>query len=186
MPLLRMSESAFAKLKAKSGMVRNSTIKRKTPLKAKTKLRKKAKAGTVSAAKAEAWRIFSRMIRMRDCLKTTGDPGRGRCVTCGRAYAFKDLQAGHWLGGRRNSVLFDDRHVHCQCFGCNVRGSGKGPEYTEFMEGTYGKEVMAEIRAKNKERRQFGVVELQEMQARWMDNIVTMMKTGRPYQNPVR
>jgi len=179
--MLKMSEKAFAKLKAKSGMVRNSTIRRKTPLKAKTKLRKTPRAGTVKAAKAEAWRIFSRMIRMRDCLQATGDPGRGRCVTCGRPYDFKALQAGHWLTGRRNAVLFDERGVHGQCRTCNLWGQGEGPAYTEFMEKTYGKEVMAEIRAKNKEQRQFTEHELREMMKLWMDRIETMMRTRKPY-----
>ena len=52
----------------------------------------------------KAWDAFSLFIRLRDCLKTTGAKEYGVCFTCGRKYAFKALQAGHFVRGRGGAV----------------------------------------------------------------------------------
>jgi len=95
--------------------------------------------------KKKAWREFSRYIRTRDCLKSTGSAEAGRCVTCGKIYPFAKLQAGHFVPGRRNAGLFDERGVHAQCYACNVGLHGNWPEYLRFMELEYGQEVIDEL-----------------------------------------
>ena len=35
------------------------------------------------------------------------------------------MSAGHAIGGRNNSVLFDERIVKPQCAGCNIWGRGQ-------------------------------------------------------------
>lgn len=85
-------------------------------------------------AKDEAWKQFSIYIRTRDCLRFTGDPTQGMCVTCKRPYPFTQLQAGHFIQGRGNAVLFDERLVYSQCFGCNgIPPFGKGGNYVEYF-----------------------------------------------------
>ena len=96
-------------------------------------------------AKQKAWVMFSKYIRLRDCLETTDDPEWGNCVTCGRRFNFKKLQAGHFLGGRRNANLFDERGVHAQCQGCNLWGGGQHTKYHAYMEKKYGNEVINEL-----------------------------------------
>lgn len=66
-------------------------------------------------AKEKCWESFSRYIRTRDCIRFSGTPDEGKCITCNRQYEFKKLQAGHFIQGRGNSVLFDDRLVYSQC-----------------------------------------------------------------------
>lgn len=111
---------------------------------------KKRKTKTPYQRAADAhWRAFSRYIRRRDCLMTTGDPTQGRCVTCGKVYDYRDLQAGHYVPGRRNSIKFDDRNCHAQCVGCNIWGRGQGAKYHEFMLKTYGQDVIDELWYKN-------------------------------------
>lgn len=92
--------------------------------------------------KTKAWDAFSRYIRARDCLQTTGHIDRGKCVTCVREYDFKQLQAGHWIPGRNNAVLFSEEGVHAQCNACNGHKKGNPIPYWLFMEDTYGREVM--------------------------------------------
>lgn len=65
--------------------------------------------------KAKTWKAFSIYIRTRDCIRTTGDPTKGSCITCNKPFDFKNLQAGHAIGGRNNSVLFDEEIVYGQC-----------------------------------------------------------------------
>lgn len=108
-------------------------------------------AKKLTPAKNKAWNSFSKFIRTRDCLKTTGTPDEGVCVTCPRKYPFKQLQAGHFIAGRTNSILFDEEATHAQCYGCNVGRGGAHVEYFIFMEDTYGREKIDELRRKKSE-----------------------------------
>ena len=98
----------------------------------------KSKGGAkknLKTIKAKAWSIFSRYIRM----KYADENGYTNCVTCGANKHWKDLQAGHFVAGRNNSILFYEKGVHPQCRRCNYN-EGNGVEYFIFMEKTYGRE----------------------------------------------
>lgn len=109
-----------------------------------------AKKTKRALAKDKAWTAFSRYIRTRDCLRFTGTPDEGQCVTCNRFYPYKKLQAGHFIQGRGNAVLFDERLVYSQCLGCNGNPPmGKGGNYVEyflFMEREWGRAKIDEFR----------------------------------------
>ena len=85
--------------------------------------------------KEKAWKVFSLYIR----LKYSDDDGFVNCVTCGANYYFRELQAGHFIAGRCNSILFYEKGVHPQCRRCNYQ-EGNGPMYFIFMEKTYGRD----------------------------------------------
>ena len=99
----------------------------------------------------KAWDAFSLYIRLRDCLKTMGIPDRGVCITCGNIYPFNKLQAGHFIAGRSNAVLFCERGVNAQCVHCNYFCGGKPLKYRQRMVERYGEvavqdmEIQAEI-----------------------------------------
>lgn len=109
------------------------------------------KKSSKSKAKEKAWKAFSEYIRTRDCLRFSGSPDLGMCVTCKIARPFKELQAGHFIQGRSNSVLFDERIVYSQCFSCNGNPPyGKGGNYVEyyvFMLEEWGQIMIDEFRA---------------------------------------
>ncbi len=100
-------------------------------------------------AKEKAWKAFSRYIRTRDCLRFTDTTTEGQCVTCNRFYPFERLQAGHFIPGRGNTVLFNEDVVYSQCAGCNLNPPrGKGGNYIEyflFMEREWGREKLDEF-----------------------------------------
>ena len=52
-------------------------------------------------SKESCWKEFSQMIRVRDCLRTTGCSSWGLCITCGKRYHIKLLQAGQLQHLRR-------------------------------------------------------------------------------------
>lgn len=79
------------------------------------------------------WPTFSTYIRTRDCIRTTGNRLYGKCVTCGKRKLFKKLQAGHFIPGRTDAILFDDRQVHAQCHQCNMYLQGMWHKYYLFM-----------------------------------------------------
>lgn len=98
--------------------------------------------------KDKAWDRFSIFIRTRDCIKYGGSLEDGMCVTCQRPYPFKKLQAGHFIGGRTNSILLDEDLVHAQCYGCNVGRGGAYVEYFVWMEEQYGREMIDVFRGR--------------------------------------
>lgn len=88
-------------------------------------------------AKDKAWDAFSIYIRTRDCLRFTGNPKVGMCVTCKKKYMIYELQAGHFVAGRGNAVLFNEQIVYSQCGYCNQKPpmglGGNYAAYTLFM-----------------------------------------------------
>lgn len=99
----------------------------------------------LAKSKEKAWRAFSKYIRIRDALLTTGTTDYAICCTCGKEYPIAKLQAGHYLPGRTNGILFDERGVHAQCVGCNMFGKGMQAEYHLYMLDKYGAEVCEEL-----------------------------------------
>ena len=68
--------------------------------------------------RTKAWNAFSKYIRLSDAIKTTGNQDYCVCVTCGRTYPAFGLgciQAGHFVPGRTNAILFDEECVRGQC-----------------------------------------------------------------------
>jgi hypothetical protein len=127
---------------------------------------------TLSKAKAKAWTAFSLYIRTRDSLKTTGTPTDCLCVTCRRKYPTRKvggIQAGHFVQGRHPGVLFDDRNCHGQCYGCNVMKYGNTLNYYDFMLETYGKEVIDELREKDRQITPMKVFMYQEIEEKYKD-----------------
>lgn len=89
------------------------------------KIGSRSKIATLKKMKDKAWSQFSRYIRLRDCINTTGTNTEGICYTCGKRLPINKLQAGHMISGRTNSVLFDEQSVQIQCYSCNVMKSGR-------------------------------------------------------------
>ena len=99
---------------------------------------KQVKRKTVTSVKKKVWPLFSQYIRMRDCLKTTGCTSFGLCITCGKRYHIKLLQAGHFISGRHNANLFSERGTHAQCYNCNINLRGNILEYRRKIIELYG------------------------------------------------
>ena len=89
--------------------------------------------GKLSTYKQYAWTAFANYIKARD---------RYKCITCGIVAKGWDMNAGHWLPGRWNSILFEESCVHAQCVACNNSLGGNHPAYGRFMLGKYGQKEM--------------------------------------------
>lgn len=76
-----------------------------------------------------AWTVFSQYIR----LKARTSNGYVKCYTCDTMKPWKQMQAGHGIGGRSNAVLFDERLVKPQCVGCNLFGHGQYRIFTRRL-----------------------------------------------------
>ena len=100
------------------------------------------KKPTVSSLKKKAWKLCSEYIRRRD----SDSNGMCRCITCGKTAHWKEMQAGHFVSGRTNGILFDDRGIYAQCMACNVFGQGKPLEYMIALERMLGREEASKLR----------------------------------------
>ena len=120
--------------------------------------------------RSKAWVEFSRYIRLRDAIKTTQTKEWAVCCSCSKQYPAFGVgcgQAGHFVPGRGNAILFDEDCVHFQCYNCNVRLKGNWPAYMEFMLKEYGREVVDELLRLNKTIRQYREPELEEIRDKY-------------------
>ena len=101
--------------------------------------------------------IFSKFIRLRD----TDEYGRGRCITCGGWFRYKDLEAGHFRHRRHLTTRWHEQNVHAQCFECN-RKDDIGA-YMAAMLNLHGMYVASEIIAKSKVSYKFTKEDYAEM-----------------------
>ena len=124
---------------------------------------KKKKRVTVPSMKKKVWAVFSEYIRKRDCLLTTGCSSFGLCITCGKRYHFKLLQAGHFIAGRHNNNLFSEMGVHAQCYNCNINLKGATLEYRRKIIEMYGEGAAEELEAEERVIRKFTVPELEDL-----------------------
>ena len=121
------------------------------------------KSKTAGKLKKEAWKHFSIYIRTRDALKTTNTLTHAICITCDTNYPIKNLHAGHFIPGRHNSILFDERGVHAQCGICNLWRKGNTVKYFRKMQQMYGDKVIEELEQLDTQTRQYKRPELLDM-----------------------
>lgn len=113
---------------------------------------------TVSQLKTKCWELCSEYNRRKDA----DWRGYAKCCTCPTIKQWKEGDAGHFLGGRTNGILFDDRGIHFQCKPCNGFRGGEQAIYKDFMLERYGQEVIDELYAQRKAEKQFSKQELIE------------------------
>lgn len=78
----------------------------------------------------------------------------------------RDCNAGHFIGGRKNAVLFDETIVHAQCgVKCNKYGGGMPWDYEQFMMKKYGYTYaqLEDIKLKRNQEKQYKLYELKEL-----------------------
>lgn len=142
-------------------------------------MKKKIKRPTVTKLKRKLWIIFSLYVRTRDCLRTTGCKDWGLCITCGKRYHIKLLQAGHFLPGRHNSNLFYERGTHAQCYNCNINLKGNTMVYMDALIKLYGDRIVKELRENDKIIKQYKPFEIEALINHYENEIDILRHYGR-------
>lgn len=123
----------------------------------------KMSKSTIKTFKHSVWKSFAKYIKMRDADKL----GRCVCCTCGIYKPWNDpeVNAGHFIGGRTNSVLFDETIVHPQCSRCNCFYGGRPWDYEQFMIKRYGYnyETLEEIKCRRNIIKKYTMEELKDL-----------------------
>ena len=97
--------------------------------------------------KDKAWDAISQYIRVKECLEATKIPFSGVCFTCQRHFHINALEAGHYVSGRRNAVLFEENGIHNQCWWCNRALHGNSQKYKKRMIEKYGQKEVKRLEA---------------------------------------
>lgn len=108
-------------------------------MKKKRKVRNKS---DVSLLKEKAWKEVSLYVRLSHANKD----GFVKCFTCDNIKFWKEMQAGHFVPGRGNSILFDIRGIRPQCYGCNIMHAGRQLEFLGRLEQDMGKTEAIELK----------------------------------------
>lgn len=162
--------------------------------KPKKKKRRCMKTKGVLYWKGKAWDEFSLYVRVRDAIRTTGRVENCVCCSCGKIYpAFGKgcLQAGHFIPGRKNAVLFSEIGVHGQCYMCNTRLKGNWPGYYDFMLRHYGQDVINNLLIEAKQVKKYRPFELEELRDEYKRKYLQMFENkellyGESYEEILR
>jgi hypothetical protein len=98
---------------------------------------------TLRSLKDKCWKVFSEYVRRKEA----DEGGTNYCFTCGQPKFWKELHAGHFVGGRTNAVLFNEDIVKPQCVMCNIFLNGNYGRYTLKMIDLHGREKVEEFLA---------------------------------------
>lgn len=95
-------------------------------------------AKTLTGPAKTAWDAFAQWVKVEGCIKTTGFPFVGLCITCRKRFHIRALQAGHAKGGRNNAILFHEALTNPQCIVCNETFHGKPKKYRKILLMEFG------------------------------------------------
>jgi len=130
--------------------------------------RKKAQI-TLGKAKKRAVYAFQKWVRHR------GHVGNiNTCVTCGRMYPVSGrgvIQAGHFVVGRHNAILFDERNCFPQCYGCNIGKKGNVVKFYKFMLANFGQKVIDELERLSNTTVIFSIQDYLDIEKKYQDKL---------------
>ena len=114
--------------------------------------------------------IFSQFIRLRD----TNEYGRGRCITCGEWFDYKELECGHFRSRRHLTTRWLPENAHAQCTECN-QAEDIGA-YMIAMLNIHGMDVASDIIEKSRVSYKFTKDEYDEMYKHYQAKAKELLK----------
>ncbi len=112
--------------------------------------------------------------------KVRAHTGYCACVTCGKVLWWKadkksgveGIDTGHFIAGRRASILLEETNVAPQCVFCNRHNHGMVEAYSRWMLEVRGKAEIDRLRMLNNQvSRKFELEELVTLRIGYMDRI---------------
>ena len=152
---------------------------RRVKSKSNTTRPRKVKQPSKATIKRRAWEAFSKFIRTRDCLKTTGCPDWGLCITCQKRYHIKLLQAGHFIPGRHNANLFSEKGCHAQCYNCNINLRGNILEYRRKIIEMYGGSYDEILEKENRKIHKYSIEDLTNLEKEYKIKIENLQRIAK-------
>jgi len=113
---------------------------------------------------------FQEMIRWEYAAKCNGVL---HCCTCNAKGTIGEnkFDSGHFIQGRRSSVIFNEMNCHPQCKDDNRRLYGKPEAYRRFMLETYGEDAVEELESLGRQTHKFTHDELCDLKIEFLERI---------------
>ena len=127
-------------------------------------------------AKARAWEAFSIYIRTRDAVTWQHSTTHGRCITCSNLIPVKGSDAGHYVPGRSDNLLFEEHNCHLQCPGCNRFKQGMFIEYEKALVEMYGEEEVTRLKQLKFQYKKYTIDEYKEIREKYKEKLKTLLE----------
>ena len=124
------------------------------------------KKPTKTRAKQRAWGAVSKYVRLHHSRH-----GNCTCFTCGVSKPVSDMQAGHAIQGRGNSILFETDGIRPQCASCNVWQGGRLDVFIPRLIDEIGRERYDELLALKGQPKTYTVDELLDIEVKYKQKI---------------
>lgn len=112
----------------------------------------------VAQLKKKADKVFSLYIRHRD-----STDGYAKCFTCGVLKPIAQMQNGHFVSRRVNTLRYDELNCNAQCYSCNVMNHGDLYNYAKKLDEWYGDGTADGLHALRHSTHKFTIDELQKI-----------------------
>lgn len=116
----------------------------------------------VSTLKKKLDAIFSKYIRYRDG-EQRSDGWWTECITCGVSKPISQMQNGHFVSRKVNTLRYDEINCSAQCYSCNVMRYGEQFQYAKNLDLKYGDNTANELHRRRFETHKFTVTELEDL-----------------------
>lgn len=104
-------------------------------------------------------KVFSRYIRLRDCMPN----GYFRCISCNEIKPFEQADCGHYINRQHMSTRFDEMNCNAQCRKCNRFMEGNMSGYRRGLVAKYGEQRVLLLESKKNQTRKYSDFEYAEL-----------------------
>jgi len=114
------------------------------------------KKDSTSNYKDKLDKVFSKFIRLRDCMPN----GYFRCISCGKIKPISQADCGHYINRQHMATRFDEMNCNAQCRKCNRFDEGNIQGYRHGLIQKYGEQRVLLLELKKSDIRQYSEFEL--------------------------
>ena len=125
------------------------------------------KQKSLAKLKKEAWDLLSKIVR----ITYANSRGYVTCYTCGAIKHWKEMQAGHAIPGRTESVLLDEEILRPQDSACNVWKNGMHHIFTTKLIEERGMDWWREKLLQSNRVKKWDRVELEKLIERYKSRL---------------
>ncbi len=104
-------------------------------------------------------KVFSRYIRLRDCMPN----GYFRCISCGQIKPYEQADCGHYINRQHMITRYHEMNCNAQCRKCNRFMEGNMQGYRQGLVTKYGEQkvlMLESMKGKTCKYDDFELIEL--------------------------
>jgi len=119
----------------------------------------KKKTKSIAKLVEEAADLLQKLVRLKD----RDEDGYCQCRTCKQFFHWTEMDGGHFISRKWTATKLLEENIHPQCKRCNGFLRGNLIEYTRYMDETYGKEFVDELRILKHQTKKYTRAEVEDI-----------------------